>query len=287
MLDNQTGRAGELAGKVALVTGGSSGIGLAAARVLAASGASVMICGLDPVDVNSAVADLKQSLEQENAADTAVIQQHPVAGQPVDVTDEAEVEQLVAQIIEIYGGIDIVVTAAGIQRYGSAAETAADLWDEVMSVNVKGAFLAIKHCLPAMRARGGGSVVVISSVQAFACQTGVAAYTASKGALNALTRSIALDEAEYGIRANTVCPGSVDTPMLRAAARRFSDGTETGEQSMIESWGRMHPLGRVARADEIGEVIAFLASDRASFVTGVAIPVDGGLLAAIPVVLPE
>lgn len=158
----------------------------------------------------------------------------------------------------------------------------------MLDVNVKGCFLTVKHALPHLRAsRGGGSIVIVSSVQAHACQSAVAAYTASKAALNALARSIAVDEAAHGVRANAVCPGSIDTPMLRSAARRFSDGTDAGEDALVRDWGLMHPLGRVGTAAEVAEVIAFLASGRASFVTGVRLPVDGGLLAKLPVVLPN
>lgn len=265
-----TGRAG---GKIALVTGSSSGIGYAAAEALLADGVSVMVSGITAVEVTAAVS----ALGSGGAA---------VAGHPADVTSEEQVAALVAATISEFGGIDILVTAAGIQRYGTVADTTADLWDEVLDVNLKGTFLAVKHAVPEMRRRGGGAVVIVSSVQGFATQTSVAAYSASKGALNALARSIAVDEARNGIRANAVCPASVDTPMLRAAARDFSDGSPESEQRTIEEWGRMHPLGRVGRPGEIGEVIAFLASDRASFVTGVSMPVDGGLLAALAVALP-
>jgi NAD(P)-dependent dehydrogenase (short-subunit alcohol dehydrogenase family) len=260
-------------GKVALLTGATSGIGLAAAERLSALGATVIASGLER-EVDS----LRADWAARGIAGTV---------EAVDVRDENSVAALVERVASASGGIDILVTAAGIQRYGSAAETSSTVWDDVFAVNVRGAFYAIKHVVPHQRARGGGSIVVVSSVQAFITQTGVAAYTASKGALNALVRSVAVDEAANGIRANTVCPGSVDTPMLRTSAREFSDGTAAGEQATIDSWGTMHPLGRVAQPSEIADVIAFLAGPRSSFVTGAAIPVDGGLLASAPVVLPE
>jgi NAD(P)-dependent dehydrogenase (short-subunit alcohol dehydrogenase family) len=152
-------------------------------------------------------------------------------------------------------------------------------------VNLKGIYLASKHAIPQMRERGGGAIVNLSSVQAFASQKGVAAYTASKGGINALTRAMALDHAEENIRVNAVCPASVDTPMLRWSADLFK-GEKSVEETVAE-WGKMHPVGRVARAEEVAEVIAFLASPRSSFVTGGEYKVDGGMLASLGVALPE
>lgn len=261
-------------GKVAIITGGSSGIGLAAAQALVARGASVALCGVEDDQVEAAAAALSVSADQ-------------TLGMVADVREESSVAALVDAAVARFGGLDIVITAAGIQRYGTATETSCEEWDVVQSTNTRGAFLTIKHSLPHLRARGTGSIVIVSSVQAFVTQIGVAAYTASKAALTALARSTAVDEARHGIRANAVCPASVDTPMLREAAARFSDGTPAGIDALIAAWGAMHPIGRVAHPREVAEVIAFLASDRASFVTGASIPVDGGLLAAAPVELPR
>ena len=265
---------GELAGRVAFVTGGSQGIGRAVVEALAANGAAVGVCGLEVDRVDEAVAAVAADGGQALAA-------------PADVTDRSSIERAVGATVERFGRLDVLVTSAGIQRYGDVVDTDEATWDQVMAVNLKGVFLAAKAALPHLRTSGHGSVVVISSVQGHVPQTNVAAYAASKGALEMLVRSMAIDEAIHGVRVNAVCPGSVDTPMLRAAARRFSDGTDAGEQGLVEQWGRSHPIGRVARPGEIAEVVAFLVSDRASFVTGEDIRVDGGLLSTLAVVLPE
>jgi NAD(P)-dependent dehydrogenase (short-subunit alcohol dehydrogenase family) len=262
----------EFSGKAAIVAGGARGIGRAAARKLATEGASVVICSDREDQVEEAVAELREEgLE--------------VSGLRADVTSSAEMKGLVDFATETYGGVDILVNSAGVQRYGTVVETEEEVWDEVLSVNLKGIYLASRHAIPKMRVRGGGAIVNLSSVQAFASQTGVAAYTASKGGINALTRAMALDHAQENIRVNAVCPASVDTPMLRWSADLFRG--EKSVEETLEDWGGMHPVGRVARPEEVAEVIAFLASEKASFVTGGEYKVDGGMLAALGVRLPE
>jgi NAD(P)-dependent dehydrogenase (short-subunit alcohol dehydrogenase family) len=262
----------EFRGKVAVVAGGGAGIGLAAVRKLAQEGASVVICS----DREDQTAQPAGGLREENLE---------VRGMRADVTSSADMKGLVDFAVEAYGGLDVLVNSAGVQRYGTVADTEESVWDEVLGVNLKGIYLASRYAIPEMRERGGGTIVNVSSVQAIASQRGVAAYTASKGGINALTRAMALDHAHENIRVNAVCPGSVDTPMLRWAADLFK-GEDTVEAT-VEDWGRMHPLGRVARPEEVAEVICFLASPKASFVTGADYNVDGGLLAALGVTLPE
>jgi NAD(P)-dependent dehydrogenase (short-subunit alcohol dehydrogenase family) len=262
----------EFDGKVAVVTGGSLGIGRAAARRLAEGGAAVVLCGHDDTSVADALAELRGAgLDVE--------------GRRADVASAGEMEALAQLAVERYGGIDVLVNSAGIQRYGTVVDTPEELWDEVLAVNLKGIFLAAKFCIPELRRRGGGAIVNVASVQAFATQRGVAAYAASKGAIVALTKAMAIDHAPDNIRCNGVCPGSVDTPMLRWAADLFKGGSTIDET--VRTWGRAHPLGRVARPEEVAEAITFLASDRSSFITGTQVRVDGGLLAQIAVALPE
>jgi NAD(P)-dependent dehydrogenase (short-subunit alcohol dehydrogenase family) len=262
------------AGSVALVTGGSSGIGRAVAELLAAEGASVAVCSVDAAEARA----VAEAITGRGGAAVPV---------PADVRDEASVAASVRATVDAFGSLDTLVTSAGIQTYGAVTDTEVEDWDEVFAVNVRGVFLAAKAALPHLRRSTRGAIVVVSSVQAVATQTGVAGYAATKGALNALTRSMAIDEAAHGVRVNAVCPGSVDTPMLRRSAALFGDGSADVTLRLLDDWGRSHPLGRVAQPREVAEVVSFLASPRASFMTGEDVRVDGGLLAGLPVVLPR
>ena len=249
--------------KVVIVTGGALGIGRAAAEIFAERGASVGILDWDEAAGASARSDI------ERKGGNALFQK-------VDVSDAGEVQTAVETAHAAFGRIDSLVVSAGIQRYGTAVTTDDAQWDEVLNVNLRGAWNAAKSAIPFIRQSGGGTIVNISSVQALASQQNVLAYTVSKHGLLGLTRSMAMDFAKDNIRVNAVCPGTVDTPMLKWAASLDPD-----PQSVYDVCNAMHPLGRIAQPREIAEVVAFLAHPSSSFVTGAIWTVDGGLLTQI------
>jgi NAD(P)-dependent dehydrogenase (short-subunit alcohol dehydrogenase family) len=265
-------RMGEHDGRVALVTGAATGIGAAVARLLAERGATVAVSDFHAAGARATV-------------DAILAAGGKALAVPADVTDAHAVDHALAQVIDAYERLDILVTCAGVQRYGTATTTTEAVWDEVLDTNVKGVFLVVRAALPHLRAGGSGAIVVVSSVQATAAQAAVVAYASSKGALNAFVRAVAVDEAVPGVRVNGVSPGSVDTPMLRASAELFTSATGTVVGTLAQR-GASHPLGRIGDPREVAEVVSFLAGSRAGFVTGIDVRVDGGLLAQLPVVLP-
>jgi NAD(P)-dependent dehydrogenase (short-subunit alcohol dehydrogenase family) len=249
--------------KNVVVTGGAQGIGAATSALLAERGASVAIFDWDEVNGIKTVREIEAS---GGKADFS----------RVNVADYDSVERAVARVVEIWGSVNSLVVSAGIQRYGTALTTSTEEWNEVLGVNLQGAWNAARAVIPFLEKAGGGTIVNVSSVQALATQPNVLAYTVSKHALIGLTRSIAIDFANQNIRVNAVCPGSVDTPMLRWAA-----SLDRNPESVLEACNQMHPLGRIAQAREVAEVIAFLAHESSSFVTGAVWTVDGGLMAQL------
>lgn len=243
--------------KVVVVTGAAMGIGAATARKFAELGASVALLDRDDDEVHATAAAIGKNARPYTC----------------DVSKTADVERCVSMAARDFGAIDVLVSNAGIQRYGTAAATSEPAWDEVMATNVKGFFLASKYALPHLIARRGGAIVAVGSVQSIAALGNAAAYVTSKHALLGLARSMALDYARQGIRVNCVLPGAIDTPMLRWAASLDPD-----PQKVLATCDRMHALGRVGKPEEVANAIAFLASDWASFITGAALLVDGGMM---------
>ncbi|MGC2635634.1 MAG: SDR family oxidoreductase [Acidobacteriaceae bacterium] len=257
----------EFAGKAALVTG-TTGIGRAIALRLATGGAQVTSLGID----DAANQELT-SLGNDKGLRLVAVR--------CDVADPPAVERVVQWAAERMGRIDILVNAAAIHPFGDVVETEPETWNRCMAINVGGVYLLAHAVIPVMRKRGGGCILNLASVQGYACQKGVAAYATSKGAIHSLTRALALDHAKDHIRVNSISPGSVRTSMLATSAAHFSPGMPTDE--VFARFGAAHPLGRIGTPEEIAELAAFLASERAGFCTGSDFLADGGLLAGLGV----
>lgn len=246
----------DLEGKVAVVTGAAMGIGGATATLLSSLGAAVVLVDREPAMLAGA--------------------DGPHVAVQADVATARGAAAAARAATDAFAGIDILVNAAGIQRYGDALTTDEAVWDEVMAVNVKSIFLMAKACLPSLIERKG-TIVNVGSVQSVGAFRGAVAYVTSKAAVANLTRALAADFAP-DVRVNAVGPGSVDTPMLRnAAAQLAADDPDEA----LRSWGSLHPLARIAQPTEVAEAIAFLAGPRSSFVTGSLLMVDGGMTAVV------
>ena len=238
-----------------VITGGAKGIGASCVRLFTENSHNVTILDVD--DENG------KKLAEETGDSCLFFF--------CDVSSTDQVKKAVQKSIDRFGEISVLVNNAGINPYGTVTETTDELWDRVMDVNLKSHFICARECIPSMLRNRKGVVISVSSVQAFLSQNSVAAYTTSKTALLALTRSIAVDYSPT-IRSVAICPGTVDTPMLRKAIEESPD-----PDAVLKECEDMHLANRVADPDEIAEPILFAASDKSGFITGQAIRVDGGL----------
>ena len=248
--------------KVAIVTGAASGIGAASAIAFAREGARVVV-----VDNNESGAD--------KTVGTILAEGHEAFFASLDVRRESEIARMVNETAGRWGRIDILFNNAGVLLVKSVEEMAEEEWDRVMAVNVKAAFLATKHVVPHMRRNGKGAIVNMGSIASFTGQVGTPAYSASKGAIALLTKSLALDLGRDGIRVNCLCPGITDTPMLR---EHLGHGDE-GEARILERLSRV-PLGKILSPEDVARAAVYLACDDSEGITGILHVVDGGLIAA-------
>lgn len=249
-------------GKAVLVTGGGSGIGLATALAFAQEGARVAIADVSEAHGREALARAREA-----GCELRFI--------PGDVAKESDAARMVEETVRAFGRLDVLFNNAGILVEGPVHELSEKDWDRQMSVNLTGAFLVAKHAVRQMLRQGGGSIVNTGSVDALAGDAEAPAYSASKGGIAMLTRSMALAYATHGIRVNAVCPGWVETRMFGQEAE--SHGVSLSDYR--ERAGAQHPIGRVGRPEEIADVVLFLASEDASYVTGALVVADGGYLA--------
>jgi NAD(P)-dependent dehydrogenase (short-subunit alcohol dehydrogenase family) len=251
-----------LADRGVLISGGTSGIGLAAAERFLEEGARVFVAGLDPVEVEAAVAVLAQGGQAE--------------GLTCDVSSEADVARLVERAEAALGGVDVLINNAGTAHRVAFLEIAVADWDRILAVNLRGMFLVAQAVSRRMAERGRGVIVNMSSTNGLAGEEDFAHYNASKGGVLQLTRTMAVELGRRGIRVNALCPGYIATPLNDAIAAQLG----AGEFEAAYVADRI-PLGRVGRADEVAAAYAFLASDDASFLHGAALVNDGGQLAVM------
>jgi len=252
----------KLKGKVAVITGGASGIGETIAKTFYNEGATVVIADIDQ-EKGPKVA---QEIVGSGGSATYI---------PTDVAKKIEVKTLIDKTIKLYGKLDCAVNNTGIfHRYALTHELDEEIWDNIMAVNLRGLWLCMKYEIPQMLKQGGGAIVNMSSAAGLVGTRGFAAYSASKGGVVQLTKTAALEYAKSGISVNAICPGTIKTPKV---AKVLEDPQEKAEiQILIDS----HPIGRLGDPEEVAEAVLFFCSQKTRFITGVCLPVDGGSTAA-------
>ena len=256
---------GDYTGKTVIVTGGAKGIGRAISLSFAQAGANTVCADID-LKAGAEITELAQGAEGKLLFVKA------------DVSLSAECKALVERTVAEFGGVDVLCNNVGIQptsRYLPAHELPEEMWDRIINVNLKSRFLMTKYCVPEMKKRGGGAIINTASVQGIQSALGVAPYAASKGGDLSLTRQLALEYAKDNIRVLAVNPGTIETPLVAEAAEAMGETVD----SLRTRWGAAHPLNRIGQPQEIANVVLFLASPKASFMTGSYVNVDGGMLA--------
>lgn len=253
----------DFSGTAVLVTGGTSGIGAAVARAFGDAGAAVLLTGRDAGRGAEVAADI--------ASDGGTAE-----FMAADVTNTGACGRLVDAVLDRFGRLDVLVNNAGVIHSGDAQSTTDEQWNETIAVNLTAAFRMSRAAIPAIREQGGGSIVNIASDWALVGGQNAVAYCASKGGLLLMTKAMALDHAGENIRVNAVCPTEIMTPMLTGEFRAAGKTDEEGLAALAE----IIPMGRVGTPEEVARAVLFLASDQASFMTGVGLPLDGGVTAA-------
>lgn len=255
-----------LDGKVAVVTGGTRGIGLATSRVLLQAGAGVVMASRNETHGEEAVSEFQESLGQGT----------PVSFHPVEVSDPTSVKQLFDRVLESHGRVDVLVNNAAVMNRQDILEVDEAEWDRILAINAKGPFLCCRAVLPAMIEQGGGTIVNLCSVLSFTGGQGnTPAYNASKGALLTFTKTLAVSYGPRGVRANAVCPGFVPTDLNR----HLVEGSPEAEAYRRELLAQ-YPLHRLGRPEDVAHAVLFLASDEAGWINGAVLTVDGGFTAA-------
>lgn len=250
----------KLKGRVALITGGTEGMGFATAQLFLREGAKVVITGRSKAKSTKALIKLKK------LGKVMFVQG--------DVSKAKDAKKMVDETVKRFGRIDILFNNAGIYMEKLAEDTTEEEWDKLIDINLKGTFLVTKYAIPQMKRQRSGSIINNSSDAGLVGNKRCPVYCASKGAITIMTKAMALDYAKYNIRVNSVNPGTIDTPMLAYEAEASDD-----IEDYLRRANEEHPIGRVGRPEEVASAVLFLASDEASFVTGAALSVDGGLTA--------